>query len=184
MIREAFDSDAQAISEIYNYYIINSIITFETEAITAEEIAHRMEKYKLIGDYLVYEESGVVIGYAYVSMFRDRKAYENSVKSTIYLKHGFEGKGVGFQLYSELLSRVSQKYHVIVAGIALPNNASVKLHEKCGLRKWDNSQRWAESLISGSMSAFGKRVETPKKLNQQTRIDFLHIGNVASQIIT
>ena len=49
MIREAFDSDAQAISEIYNYYIINSIITFEIEAITAEEIAHRMEKYKLIG---------------------------------------------------------------------------------------------------------------------------------------
>jgi len=135
MIREAFDSDAQPISEIYNYYIINSIITFETEAITAEEIAHRIEKYKQVGDYLVFEDNGVVIGYAYVSMFRDRKAYENSVESTIYLKDGYGGKGIGFELYSELLARASTKYHVLVAGISLPNEASVKLHEKCGFKK-------------------------------------------------
>ena len=135
MIREAQVSDAKTISEIYNYYIVNTIITFETEPITPDEIVHRIEKYKQVGDYLVFEENGVVIGYAYVSMFRDRKAYENSVESTIYLKDEYGGKGIGFELYSELLARVSTKYHVIVAGISLPNEASVRLHEKCGFKK-------------------------------------------------
>lgn len=135
MIREAQYSDAKAIAEIYNYYIHNTIITFEMEPITAEEIASRMEKYKQLGPYLAYEENGDVIGYAYVSRFRERKAYENSVESTIYLRHGSGGKGMGFQLYSELLERVSANYHVIIAGIALPNEASVRLHEKCGFTK-------------------------------------------------
>jgi len=94
-----------------------------------------VENYKQLGPYLVYEEKGDVIGYAYVSRFRDRKAYEHSVEATIYLKNGCGGKGVGFRLYSELLSRISTKYHVIVAGIALPNEASVRLHEKCGFEK-------------------------------------------------
>jgi L-amino acid N-acyltransferase YncA len=135
MIREAQSSDAKSIAEIYNYYIHNTSITFETESVTTEEIASRMKKYKQIGDYLVYEEAGVLIGYCYVSRFRERKAYENTVESTIYLKHESEGKGVGFHLYSELLTRVSAKYHVIVAGIALPNEASIRLHEKCGFKK-------------------------------------------------
>lgn len=135
MIREVLDSDARAITEIYNYYIINTVITFELEPITSDEIAHRIEKYRQIAPYLVYEENGEVIGYSYASMFRERKAYENSVESTIYLKHGYGRKGIGFQLYSEFLSRVSAKYHIIVAGITVPNDASVKLHEKCGFVK-------------------------------------------------
>jgi L-amino acid N-acyltransferase YncA len=135
MIREVMISDAKTIAEIYNYYILNTIITFEFDPLTPEEIAHRMENYRKVGPYLVYEEAGEVVGYAYVSRFRDRKAYENSVESTIYLKHGLGGKGVGFKLYSELLSRVSQQYHAIIGGIALPNDASVKLHEKCGFKK-------------------------------------------------
>jgi phosphinothricin acetyltransferase len=135
MIREAQYSDTKAIAEIYNYYIHNTIITFEMEPVTVEEIASRMEKYKQLGPYLVYEENGEVTGYTYVSKFRERKAYENSVESTIYLKHGSGGKGVGFQLYSELLKQVLAKYHVIIAGIALPNEASVRLHEKCGFKK-------------------------------------------------
>jgi len=134
MIREALDSGTKFISEIYNYYIANTYITFEMEPVTVEEIANRMEKYKQIGDYLVYEDDGNVIGYCYVSRFRERKAYENTVESTIYLKHGSGGKGVGFRLYSELMTKISAKYHVIVAGIALPNEASVRLHEKCGFK--------------------------------------------------
>jgi len=135
MIREALHSDVKAISEIYNHYIVHSIITFETETISPEEIVSRMEKYKQIGPYLVYEEDGEVVGYAYVSRFRDRKAYENSIESTIYLKNGMGGKGIGSKLYSKLLARASLNYHVIVAGIALPNEASVRLHEKCGFKK-------------------------------------------------
>ncbi len=135
MIRKATFSDAEAISEIYNYYILNTIITFELEPISPQEIVSRMEKYRAIGAYLVYEEDGEVVGYGYTSRFRERKAYENSVETTIYLRNGFGGKGIGAELYAELLSRLSPRYHMIVAGIALPNEASVRLHEKCGFKK-------------------------------------------------
>ena len=135
MIRTVTPSDAPAIAEIYNYYILNTIITFETETVTPEEIAARIEKYLKIGPYLVYEENREVVGYAFLSNFRERKAYENTVESTIYLKDGLGGKGIGFQLYSELLSQATLKYHTVIAGISLPNEASVRLHEKCGFRK-------------------------------------------------
>ena len=135
MIREAKYSDVQMIAEIYNYYILNTVITFELEPVTPQEIMVRMKKSKEVGPYLVYEENGEVIGYTYVSKFRDRKAYEHSVESTIYLKHGFSGKGLGTKLYSELLSQVSPQRHAIIGGVALPNEASVKLHERCGFKK-------------------------------------------------
>jgi L-amino acid N-acyltransferase YncA len=135
MIREAKFSDAGMIADIYNYYILNTVITFELDPIPPNEILSRMEKYKEVGPYLVYEENGEVLGYTYVSGFRERKAYEHSVESTIYLKNGFGGKGLGARLYSELLAQVSLKRHVIIGGIALPNEASVRLHEKCGFRK-------------------------------------------------
>ena len=135
MIRKVSYSDAATIAEIYNYYIRNTIITFEMEPVTPDEIAARIAKCLEIGPYLVYEADGEVIGYAYISKFRERKAYENTVESTIYLKNGLGGKGLGFQLYSELLSRVASQYHTITAGIALPNDTSVRLHEKCGFIK-------------------------------------------------
>ena len=135
MIRIVTQDDAAAIAEIYNYYILNTIITFEMEVVTPEEIASRIEKYLKIGPYLVYEENGEVVGYAYFSNFRERKAYENTVESTIYLKNGLGGKGIGFQLYSELLAQAALKYHTVIAGISLPNEASIRLHEKCGFRK-------------------------------------------------
>ena len=135
MIREAKYSDAEMIAEIYNYYILNTVITFEIDPITPQEIMVRMKKSKKVGPYLVYEENGKVIGYTYVSKFRERKAYEHSVESTIYLKHGFGGKGLGTKLYSELLTKVSAQRHAIVGGVALPNEASVRLHERCGFKK-------------------------------------------------
>lgn len=135
MIRAATFSDASAITAIYNYYILNTTITFELYPITRGETIKRMEKHKEVGPYLVYEEDGEVIGYAYVSRFRERQAYENTVEASIYLKNGCGGKGLGTQLYSELLSQVSLQCHVIIGGIALPNEASVRLHEKCGFKK-------------------------------------------------
>ena len=135
MIREATFSDAKAIAEIYNYYILNTVITFEFDPITPQEIMHRMEKYKEVGPYLVCEEDDEIIGYAYVSKFRERPAYEHSVESSIYLKNGCGGKGLGTRLYAELLSQVALQRHTIIGGIALPNEASVKLHEKCGFKK-------------------------------------------------
>jgi len=135
MIREAINSDADAIAEIYNYYIVNTNITFELEPVSALEISDRISHYKTIGPYLVYEDNNTILGYAYVSKFRERKAYDNSVESTIYLRNGVGGHGIGFKLYSTLLQQIESKYHVVIGVIALPNDASVKLHEKCGFKK-------------------------------------------------
>jgi phosphinothricin acetyltransferase len=135
MIREATSSDARAIADIYNYYILNTVITFELDPVTPEEIIKRMEKYKEVGPYLVLEEDRGVIGYAYVSKFRERPAYEHSVETSIYLKNGCSGQGLGTKLYGKLLSQVSLQRHILIGGIALPNEASIKLHEKCGFKK-------------------------------------------------
>ncbi len=135
MIREASHSDSIAIAGIYNYYILNTSVTFELEPVTHEEISRRMENYKLLGPYLVYEEDNEVVGYSYVSKFRDRQAYNNSCESTIYIKKGYGGKGIGYKLYSGLLSEVILRYHVVIGGISLPNAASVRLHEKIGFKK-------------------------------------------------
>ncbi len=135
MIRNVTGQDAKSIAEIYNYYIVNTTITFELDPITPEEILKRIEKSLKLGPYLVYEENEEVIGYCYISNFRERKAYDNTVESTIYMKNGMGGKGLGYKLYSELLSQISAKYHVIIGGISLPNISSIKLHEKCGFKK-------------------------------------------------
>lgn len=135
MIREATFSDAKAIADIYNYYIVNTIITFELDPLPAEEVVKRMEKYREVGPYLVSEEDGEIVGYAYVSKFRERPAYSHSVETSIYLKNGCGGQGLGTRLYSELLSQVVLQYHAIIGGIALPNEASVRLHERCGFKK-------------------------------------------------
>ncbi len=135
MIREATFSDASAITAIYNYYVLNTTTTFELYPITRGETIKRMEKLKEIGPYLVYEEDGEIIGYAYVSRFRERQAYEHSVESSIYLKCGCGGLGRGTKLYSELLSQISLQYHTVIAEIALPNEAGIRLHQKCGFRK-------------------------------------------------
>lgn len=135
MIRTANYSDAWAIAEIYNYYVINTAITFELECVTAYRIAQQIERCQEVGTYLVYEEDRTIVGYACLSGLRQRMTDHHSVESVIYLKNGFGGKGKGFQLYSELLSKTVCKAQLIIAGIAPSNRAGIRLHEKCGFRK-------------------------------------------------
>jgi phosphinothricin acetyltransferase len=135
MIREAGKQDAGAIAEIYNHYVERTVITFEIERVTPDEIAARMEKNRKKGPYLVYEEEGKVLGYAYVSRYHERKAYENTLESTVYVKDGYGGKGIGSALYAALLERLDKRYRTIIAVIALPNPASVGLHEKFGFKQ-------------------------------------------------
>jgi phosphinothricin acetyltransferase len=135
MIRTANYSDAWAIAEIYNYYVINTAITFELECVTAYRIAQQIEQCQAVGAYLVYEESRTVAGYACVSGVRQRMTDHHSVESVIFLKNGFRGKGIGFRLYSDLLSNAVCRDQVIIAGIARSNRAGIRLHEKCGFRK-------------------------------------------------
>jgi len=133
-VRSAAAGDAEQIARIYNYYVRNSVITFEEEAVAAETMAVRIAEVQGASlPWLVAEVEQGVVGYAYASKWKVRSAYRHSVETTIYVENGCEGRGIGSRLYSELLSilRAAGK-HVAIGGAALPNDASVALHEKLG----------------------------------------------------
>jgi phosphinothricin acetyltransferase len=126
--------DAQRISEIYNPYIKDTIITFEEEPVDAVEISRRIGHVLEQGlPWIVLETEAGIIGYAYASAWRTRAAYRFTVETTIYLDRQFKGKGCGKFLYSALINRMKQcGMHTAIAGISLPNDESVKLHENLG----------------------------------------------------
>lgn len=136
-IRPATVADAGAIARIYNHYVANTVITFEELAVTAEEMAERIAETDAISlPWLVLEEDGRIVGYAYASKWKTRSAYRFSVEVTVYLEPDASGRGLGTQLFAALFAELRAKgVHVAIGGIALPNPASVALHEKFGMRK-------------------------------------------------
>jgi phosphinothricin acetyltransferase len=136
-IRPADAGDSEALARIYNHYIRDSIITFEEVEVSPGEMAERVAAIgRLSFPWLVAESAGVVLGYAYAGKWRERSAYRFAVESTVYLDPTCTGRGIGTQLYRELLARLrATSVHTILGGIALPNSASVALHEKLGFTK-------------------------------------------------
>jgi len=134
VIRTASPADAAAIAAIYNHYVATTVITFEEEAVPAPAMAARIAEVHAQGlPWLVAERDSVVVGYCYASRWKARSAYRHSVESTIYLKPGVEGRGLGSRLYVALLDILKTKnIHAVIGGAALPNAASVALHEKLG----------------------------------------------------
>lgn len=136
-IRPAQLSDAADIANIYNHYVRNSVATFETVPLASEQITQRIDK-TISADlpWLVAESAGQLLGYAYAARWRDRPAYRFSVETTIYLEPQCTQRGTGFRLYTALIDAIRQSSnHTAIGGIALPNEASVRLHEKLGFRK-------------------------------------------------
>jgi L-amino acid N-acyltransferase YncA len=135
-IRSATSDDAAAIAAIYNHYIRETIVTFEEKEITAADMAGRFAAVAASGlPWLVGESADVIVGYAYADRWKQRSAYRHSVESTIYLHAEHLGAGVGTLLYKQLLAALPPSVHVCIGGIALPNNASVALHERLGFAK-------------------------------------------------
>lgn len=136
MIRDIHINDSKALAAIYNYYISHTCITFEEIPVTENDIKERIQSHNLNLPWIVYEENGEIVGYAYATEWKSRSAYKFSVESTVYLKQGSQGKGIGTILYRELLNRIAQSnIHAVIGGIALPNDPSVALHEKLGFEK-------------------------------------------------
>ena len=136
MIRAATEDDAESIARIYNYYVEHTVVTFEETPVSAAEMASRMSDDGSGLPRFVYESGGAVCGYAYASKWIGRCAYRHSVECSVYLDHNEVGKGIGGELYQRLLKDLEEKsYHVVIGGIALPNPASVALHEKFGFEK-------------------------------------------------
>ncbi len=109
MIRDVDLKDAKAISDIYNYYIENTIVTFEENKICEDEMVERIKSHNPNLPWLVYEENKQIYGYAYVSEWKSRSAYRYSVEISIYLDHTKLGKSIGTKLYKKLLSQIVKK---------------------------------------------------------------------------
>ncbi len=133
MIRSATPDDAAGICAIYNPYVVDTPITFEEQPVAEAEMRRRIGEVTESLVWLVAEEAGRIAGYAYAASWRARSAYRFSVESTVYVAPDAQRGGLGTQLYRELLARLrAQGRHTVVGGIALPNPASVALHEKLG----------------------------------------------------
>ena len=135
LIRHVTNADAPSIAGIYNHYVENTAISFEESAVSAHAMAGR------IGDvtaasfpWLVAERDGQVVGYAYATKWKARGAYRFSAECTVYLAPGVVGAGLGSELYAALFAELrSRQIHVAIGCIALPNAASIALHEKMGM---------------------------------------------------
>lgn len=126
-------SDADACAAIYAPYVRDTTISFELEPPSATEMGRRMADVAELAPWLVAEADGRVVGYAYGSRFRARPAYAWSVEVSVYVDAGAHRRGVGRALYRALLAGLClQGFHSALAGIALPNPASVRLHEALG----------------------------------------------------
>lgn len=132
MIRNVQLSDAKRIAEIYNPYVEDTIITFEEELVTEKDIAQRIEYITAKKfPYLVYEENNHVVGYAYLSNWRSRSAYDITLETSVYIDEKAQKKGLGSILYAELINRAREiNVHSLIGVISLPNPVSQKLHEK------------------------------------------------------
>jgi L-amino acid N-acyltransferase YncA len=136
-VRPAINDDAVAIAEIYNHYILNTVVTFEEEAVSVGVIASRMQDVAAANlPWLVAEQKGHVLGYACASKWSPRAGYRYSVEVTVYLDPTRGGMGIGSALYAELFPVLKARgLRNVIGGIALPNVGSVALHEKFGMRQ-------------------------------------------------
>lgn len=137
-VRGAASTDLAALTEIYNHYIENSNSTFVTEPISTADRKPWLDRY--LGDnpycLLVAEQAGTVVGFASVGPYRTDQGFEQTVETAIYVSPSETGRGFGSLLYGALFGAIIDlHFHRAVAGIALPNDASVALHRKFGFEE-------------------------------------------------
>lgn len=136
MIRNLDVNDTQALLDIYNYYVLNSNVTFDIEAVSFETFKSKILLINSEYPFIIFEEGRDLLGFAYGSRFRPKPAYNHTVESTVYVKHDAHGKKIGTQLYATLLKMLKQQgFHTVVGVLTLPNEASVKLHNKFGFKQ-------------------------------------------------
>jgi phosphinothricin acetyltransferase len=131
----ATPDDAAAVRAIYAPFVETTAVTFESEVPPVQEIRARISTTLRRFPWLAAERAGAVVGYAYASTWRSRAAYRWAVETTVYLRDDARGQGVGHAIYGPLLACIRlQGFRLALAGITLPNPASVSLHEAFGFR--------------------------------------------------
>lgn len=141
--RDARPSDVDAITGIYNHYVINEVATFEESPVTNKQMQQRIEQVQVSGlPWLVAEREEQILGYAYADNWKSRSAYRHSKEVTVYISDIHRGEGVGSVLYQALFQRLKNlPIHALIGGITLPHPASVALHEKFGMHKVAHFER-------------------------------------------
>ncbi len=135
-IRAVNLNDSAQIAVIYNFYIENTHHTFETEPVNSAEMQTRIKTITTNYPFLVAEENGEITAYAHAAQYKSRCAYKSSAEISVYVRNNIRQKGIGTKLYENLFDELLKtNVHAIIAGIALPNEASIKLHEKFGMEK-------------------------------------------------
>jgi phosphinothricin acetyltransferase len=166
VVRIALEGDAQALAAIYAPIVTQTAISFEAVPPTAEVMAERVRSTSRTHPFLVAERAGEVVGYAYASAHNVRAAYQWSTNLTVYVAANARGRGVGRRLYGVLIPILEALgFHGAFAGIALPNDPSVALHEAVGfeplgvyrevgfkLGRWHDVGWWRRSLAAGPPS--------------------------------
>jgi phosphinothricin acetyltransferase len=133
VIRHFAPGDEHAIADIYNHYILHTTVTFEEEPLSAEQMRARIDAYRQHHPWLVCEQGGEVVGYAYGAKFHARSAFRHTLEASVYLRAGMERRGLGRALYQALIPMLrAQGCHTLVAVISLPHDGSVALHEALG----------------------------------------------------
>jgi len=163
-VRTATEQDGPAIAAIYAPYVSDTAISFEETPPTATEMSERVRATLSTHPFLVFQEAGAVVAYAYASRHRDRAAYRWSVDVAIYAAPRVHRHGIGRALYSRLFEILErQGFHSAYAGITRPNEKSIGLHEAVGfqhvgtydevgfkLGRWWDVGWWRRPLCSGS----------------------------------
>ena len=136
-VRLASKEDAAEILEIYAPYILNTTVSFETQLPSIEQFQQRIENCLKTYPWIVAVLNGRVAGYAYASKHREREAYQWTCECSVYMHNDFRGKAIAKLLY-ELLFQIlkQQQFRNVYAGITMPNDASIRFHEKCGFEKF------------------------------------------------
>ena len=136
-VRPALPDDAIEIAYIYNHYVATSHATLEVEPIDGAEMLRRMEEGWLSGyPFLVADVDGEINGYAYGRSFSPQYALLHSVEISCFVRPGYDGQGVGTRLYDGLLKVIrAGNFHAVIAGISLPHDSAVRLHEKFGFER-------------------------------------------------
>lgn len=167
LIRSANETDFEAIAALTNYYIRETTIHFGTVEASADELREQWRPTRDRYPFLVCEIDGRFAGYCKAYTWRSREAYQWTPECGVYVEDWAKRKGVARALYTKLFEVLAaQGFHSVVAGIALPNDASVKLHESLGFvaagivrdagwkcDRWNDVGFWQRILLPGLAAA-------------------------------
>ena len=168
MIEDVTESDATAIAAIYAHHVIHGTASYDTVPLTSDETLTKIRRITAAGwPFLVVQKDGQVVGYAYVTQFRDRPGYSWTCENSIYMHPGWQGRGIGKTLLEELVRRAEAfGFRQMAAVIGGAEPASIALHQACGFREvgrlhaagWKHN-RWLDNVYM--QIALGKGSSEP-----------------------